>query len=206
MSVTDWVAEKLGKRRDLKIVGRTPEDFLIVRSKSNYAFFVAALSVQNTIGLVDVEPLFVGTNKPQLIINVPSDILWSGAAIDRIHSESASFGRLRDVARVADTGDASSYRDRNMSFFINMLSQHPNVSGVSYITEWHLFGSIDRDEWEAADIDLMIFCTDDDQADTLRRAIDPDVHFPPIHLALLTFDEAAEINAIHAQHSSVVFP
>lgn len=73
-------------------------------------------------------------------------------------------------------------------------------------TEWHLFGSIDRDEWEAADIDLMIFCTDDDQADTLRRAIDPDVHFPPIHLALLTFDEAAEINAIHAQHSSVVFP
>lgn len=135
MSVTDWVAEKLGERRDLKIVGRTPEDFLIVRSRSNYAFFVAALSVQNTIGLVDVEPLFVGTNKPQLIINVPSDILWSGAAIDRIHSESASFGRLRDVARVADTGDASSYRDRNMSFFINMLSQHPNVSGVSYIYE-----------------------------------------------------------------------
>lgn len=73
-------------------------------------------------------------------------------------------------------------------------------------TEWHLFGSIDRDELDAADIDLMILCTDDDQADTLRRAIDPDVHFPPIHLALLTFDEAVEINAAHAQRSSVIFP
>ncbi len=135
MSVTDWAAEKLEEQRNFKIVGRTPENFLIVTLESNYTFFVAVLGVQNIIGLADVEPLFAGTNKPQLVVNVPSSTLWSGAAIDRIHSESASFGTLGDVNRVARIGDASAYRDKSMSFFINMLSQHSNVSEVSYVYE-----------------------------------------------------------------------
>ncbi|QEL55185.1 hypothetical protein [Chromobacterium paludis] len=73
-------------------------------------------------------------------------------------------------------------------------------------TQWHLFGSVDRDEPDAADIDLMILCTGDDQADTLRRAIDPDAFLLPLHLALMTFDEAAEIDAVSTQHSSTIFP
>ena len=73
-------------------------------------------------------------------------------------------------------------------------------------TEWHLFGSVDRDEPDAADIDLMILCNDDDQADTLRRTINLDAFLLPIHLALMTFDEAAEINAVCVQRSRVIFP
>lgn len=73
-------------------------------------------------------------------------------------------------------------------------------------TQWHLFGSVDRDEPYAADIDLMILCNGDDQADTLRRAIDPDAFLLPIHLALMTFDEAAEVDAVRVQRSRVIFP
>jgi len=73
-------------------------------------------------------------------------------------------------------------------------------------TEWHLFGSVDRDEPNAADIDLMILCKSDDQADTLRRAIDPDALALPLHLALMTFDEAAEVGAVGVQHSRAIFP
>ncbi|AVG16044.1 hypothetical protein CFN79_09365 [Chromobacterium vaccinii] len=73
-------------------------------------------------------------------------------------------------------------------------------------TEWHLFGSVDRDEPDAADIDLMILCTGDEQADTLRRAIDPDAFLLPLHLALMTFDEAAEVDAVRTQRSSAIFP
>ncbi len=72
--------------------------------------------------------------------------------------------------------------------------------------QWHLFGSVERDEPSAADIDLMILCNDDDQADTLRRSIDQDALLLPIHLALLTFDEAAEIEAVRVQYSRVIFP
>lgn len=73
-------------------------------------------------------------------------------------------------------------------------------------TEWHLFGSVDRDESNAADIDLMILCKNDDQADALRRMIDPDALALPLHLALLTFDEAAEVDAVRVQRSRVIFP
>lgn len=81
-------------------------------------------------------------------------------------------------------------------------SLEPQISG----TEWHLFGSVDRDQPDAADIDLMILCNNDDQADTLRRVIDPDAFLLPIHLALMTFDEAIEVDAISMQHSRVIFP
>lgn len=73
-------------------------------------------------------------------------------------------------------------------------------------THWHLFGSVARNDPNAADIDLMILCKNDEQADSLRRAIDPDALALPIHLGLLTFDEAAEIEAVRVQRSLTIFP
>lgn len=72
-------------------------------------------------------------------------------------------------------------------------------------TEWHLFGSVNRDDPNASDIDLMVFCETDSQADRLRHAIDPDSLSLPLHLSLLTFEEAAAIGAAKAQHSTLVF-
>ena len=73
-------------------------------------------------------------------------------------------------------------------------------------TQWHLFGSVARNEPNAADIDLMILCKSDEQADSLRRVIDPDALTLPLHLALLTFDEAAEADAVRVQRSLAIFP
>lgn len=82
------------------------------------------------------------------------------------------------------------------------VSLGPAVEG----TQWHLFGSLDRDEPDAADIDLTILCKSDDQADALRRVIDPDALALPLHLALMTFDEAGEVEAVRVQHSRAIFP
>lgn len=132
-SPTDWVSEKLGTDGRLEVVGRTPEDFLIVRSADNYKFPVAVLGVQDVIKLADVKPLFARTTKPLLVVNVPSKTLWSGDAIRHVHAASAAFGTFGDVSRAASTGNAGSFRDKNMGFFINAMGQHSNVSGVSYI-------------------------------------------------------------------------
>jgi hypothetical protein len=132
-SVTDWVAQKLEESHDLEIDGRTPEGFLIVRSKDGYTFLVAVLGLRGVIRQSDVTALFAGANTPQIIVNVPSNTLWSGSAIHYIHAASAAFGSLGDVSRAASTGDAGSYRDKNMGFFINAMEQHSNVLGVSYV-------------------------------------------------------------------------
>lgn len=73
-------------------------------------------------------------------------------------------------------------------------------------TQWHLFGSVDRDESDAADIDLLILCKSDKQADYLRQVIDPDALELPLHLSFMTFDEAAAIGAIGIQRSRQIIP
>lgn len=73
-------------------------------------------------------------------------------------------------------------------------------------TKWYLFGSVDRDEFYAEDIDLMILCNTDDQADSIRQAVDPDALALPLHLALITYAEAAEIDAVSMQRSCAIFP
>lgn len=75
---------------------------------------------------------------------------------------------------------------------------------VAHGSEWHLFGSVNRDELDASDIDLMILCKSDTQADMLRQAINPDSFALPLHLAFLTFDEAAAIDAAYVQQSTVI--
>ena len=81
-----------------------------------------------------------------------------------------------------------------------------SLGPVAEGSQWHLFGSVDRDEPSTSDIDLMILCKSDNQADTLRRAIDLDAFVLPLHLALLTFEEAAEVDAVRVQCSRAIFP
>lgn len=73
-------------------------------------------------------------------------------------------------------------------------------------SQWHLFGSVERDEPNASDIDLQILCKSDEQADLLRKAIDPDALMVPLHLAFLTYEEAAGIDAVTMQRSHSIYP
>lgn len=80
-----------------------------------------------------------------------------------------------------------------------------SLGPLTYGSEWHLFGSVNRNENNASDVDLMILCQSDAQADALRQAIDTDSLALPLHLALLTYDEAASIDATDVQKSTVIF-
>lgn len=132
-NVTAWVAGKLAaNQHGVKVVGRTPEDLLVVGT-DDYTFLVAVLGVPDIVQVSHVQPLFVGANKPQLVINVPSKTLWSGAAIDFLHAVPAAFGTMGDIDRAADKKAAEFFRDKNMGFFINAIEQHKNVSAVSYV-------------------------------------------------------------------------
>lgn len=132
-NLVDWVVSKLKTVDHLEVLGRTAEDFLIVKSKDKAEFSVAVMGLKETIKASDLAHLFSGATKPQLVINVPSKTLWSGGAIELVHGEDAAFGTFGDVARAARLDNPGSFRDKNMGFFINAIRQHSNVSGVSYV-------------------------------------------------------------------------
>lgn len=88
----------------------------------------------------------------------------------------------------------------------NLRELATSLGDVAEGSEWHLFGSVDRDDPSAADIDLMILCKSDGQSDALRRAIDTDGLSLPLHLSFMTFDEANSIDAVRMQRSWPFFP
>ncbi|MCA8987283.1 MAG: hypothetical protein KDA78_06565 [Planctomycetaceae bacterium] len=73
-------------------------------------------------------------------------------------------------------------------------------------SQWYLFGSVNRDEADANDIDLLIVCYDNFQADAIRKSIDPDCLELPLHLAFMTIEEETEISAVQMQQGWRVFP
>jgi predicted nucleotidyltransferase len=80
-----------------------------------------------------------------------------------------------------------------------------SLGPIATNTEWHLFGSVNRYERSPSDIDLMIFCRIDKQADELRKSIDRDLFKLPLHLSLFTFEEADSIKVASIQDSTAVF-
>jgi hypothetical protein len=87
-----------------------------------------------------------------------------------------------------------------------LYSLADGLSAIAGGSAWYLFGSLNRDEPGAADIDLLILCRDADQADRLRAVIDPDMLGLPLDLSLMTYNEAEEAGAVVRQRASKIYP
>ena len=90
---------------------------------------------------------------------------------------------------------------------ISLLCELRRTLGASVDgSEWYLFGSVDRNEKDAADIDLLILCKSDAQADELRGLLDIDCFSIPLHLSLMTFEEDLEVGATLLQKCTKIAP
>ncbi|WP_417612102.1 hypothetical protein [Parasphingorhabdus sp.] len=132
-NIVDWVASKIDPKEGLSVIGRTPEDFLMMEYRGGLHFPVAVIGVRDVILVHHVQPLFSYVTKPQIVVNVPSKTLWSGEVISLIHAAPAAFGTLGDVRRAASTGDVPSFRNKNWDFFERGIRQHSKVREVSRI-------------------------------------------------------------------------
>lgn len=135
-SVTDWVAGKISSEDELEVVGRTSEDFLIVRSKDSNPFPVAVVGVRDVVRCEHIEPILSGKTKPEFVVNVPSSALWSGAAISLIHSTSAAFGTFGELLKAARLEEVSTYRNKTREYFDRAIRQHTNVQEVSLVYDF----------------------------------------------------------------------
>lgn len=73
-------------------------------------------------------------------------------------------------------------------------------------SEWYLFGSVEKNVPQSFDIDVLILCQNDEQADNLRQAIDPDQLPLPLDLSLMTFSEASQVDAVQSQNARLIYP
>lgn len=89
---------------------------------------------------------------------------------------------------------------------LGLCSLAASLGDVVLGSEWYLFGSVDRDEENARDIDLLIVCRSHLQADSLRGRIDVDSFELPLHLAFMTVEEEAGVSAVQMQQARAIFP
>jgi hypothetical protein len=134
-TVTDWVAGKISSEDGVEVVGRTSEDFLIVRPHDGSSFPLAVIGVKDVIQREHIEPIISGENKPMFVVNVPSKALWSGTAISLVHAAPAAFGTLGELSKAARLEVVSEYRNKTREFFYRAIRQHSNVYQVSLVYE-----------------------------------------------------------------------
>lgn len=132
-SVTNWVENNLNSSDSLKVLGRTDEDFLIIKPKNHSSILVAVIGVQGVVRREHVDPVFSGMTKPAFVMNVPSKTPWSGSAITHVHAAPAAFGTLGDMRKAATRDEVWTYRNSEWSYFERAIRQHTNVSQVTRI-------------------------------------------------------------------------
>jgi hypothetical protein len=89
---------------------------------------------------------------------------------------------------------------------IRLRTLAATLGNLTMGSQWYLFGSVDRDEQNARDIDLLIVCMNHLQADSLRGRIDIYSLELPLHLAFMTIEEEAEVSAVQMQQARAIFP
>lgn len=67
------------------------------------------------------------------------------------------------------------------------------------LSRWYLFGSALERPQVAADIDVVVICGSDADADAIRRFVNAYEIYPPLHLSILTEEEEAEIDFVARQ-------
>ena len=132
--VVDWVIDKLNNPDSkVAVMNRTASSIIEVCFGGNRSFHVGITAQKKQVDRGDILP-FTGSDRlPQIIVNVPSAAIWTGAAISLVHSLPAAFGNLGDIARAARSGDVPSYRNDTQSFFGRILAQHSKVADLARV-------------------------------------------------------------------------
>lgn len=165
-SVTDWVVEHLNPEGGLKIVDRTPEDFLIVQFEGKATFPVAVIGARDVVLPDHVRPVLSNARKPEFVVNIPSKTMWSGPAIDMVHATPAAFGTLGDLQKAARDGDVPGYRNKNFDFFESSIGQHKNVRGLVRLYD-HVFMAR---RWHGDDLTIALVDAYNLSAEDVRNA------------------------------------
>lgn len=173
-STAAWIVKKLKEERDLANTVDLGAGYLQVVRDGKASFTAVAIGIDDVIALSHVQPLFVGAQKPEFVVNVPSKAIWSGEAIEFIHKAPAAFGKLGELTRAAKVSPPSSYRNKEYAFFEQIFRQHSAVKSVDRLFDRKYLLHRYRDLPE-----LLVVLVDayDLSAEDVRRARDLYGHF-----------------------------
>jgi hypothetical protein len=130
--IANWIANKLKDDEQFRLVNSIGDGFLEVARRDHAPFQAVAIGVQDVVAENHVAPLFeVKGRRPEFVVNVPSKAIWSGIAIELIHTAPAAFGTFGELIRASSRDEpVHTYRNREYNFFERAFRQHTAVRDV----------------------------------------------------------------------------
>lgn len=125
---TAWVAEALSKAEKVTKVDVLADQVLRVE-RAKYAPFVAGIVSEQRVCADDIRPLVKSNHSVEIIVNVPKEAIWTGAAIRLAQNNSIASGAFGDLYRVLTESDVRAFQQREVAFIERGLRQHDRITG-----------------------------------------------------------------------------
>ena len=72
-------------------------------------------------------------------------------------------------------------------------------------SKWYIFGSATQGVTRAADIDILVICRNDEEADRLRKTCNSFYFRKPLDFSILTEQEESEVQFVERQNCIRIF-
>lgn len=125
-ATSEWVVGKLREARDVSNVEILSDQVLRV-SRSKYDPFVAGFVSVECVEADTVRPLVMSNLDVEIIVNVPKESYWTGAALRLAHSHNIAAGSYGDLLRVINRQDVRSFQPKEIEYIERGLRQHDRI-------------------------------------------------------------------------------
>lgn len=132
---SNWLAGVLPQHDSVSQVERIGRGVLRVYRKERPPAIVGIVKA-TSVNLNDVTDLLATNPKPQIIINIPNELRWTGEAISALRTSGVAFGFMYDLYRALNMeDDVSDYCNPEMYYVERMLKQHHAVTAFSQLSD-----------------------------------------------------------------------
>lgn len=129
-----WLVPSLLKNSDISQIEAIDETIWLVRRKNKMDFTIGLLSVPS-VSVTDINGLFLKGNHPGMVVNIPRECRWEGAAITGIQSRGIAWGGVGDIHRAVHEDNPRNWKSRTRAFVERALGQHTSVAMLTPITD-----------------------------------------------------------------------
>jgi len=132
IETTNWVAENLKKSDDVDEI-KVLSDQVLQVFRGDKSPYVAGVVSQFRVDAEHIEPILALNLDVEIIVNVPKESFWTGAALNLAAVNKVATGSYGDLLRVLNWNEVREFRSDETNFVERGLRQHSCVKSFERI-------------------------------------------------------------------------
>ncbi|MGX6999517.1 hypothetical protein [Caballeronia sp. KNU42] len=127
---TTWVAQVMAEKAGVLDAEKIGERSIRI-SRKEYPPYVVGIVSKLSVSAQDVRDVLASDPTVDIVINVPSQGIWTGPAIEATRAAGVAFGGMADLQSCIEKEDPRTHVKSEFAFIERALRQHTKVSGIT---------------------------------------------------------------------------